>query len=64
MTREELKTVLKYAEEYPNQRVMVVVKKEDGKHITNVDIDSFNIYSDAIVLNVEVGEDFQLWNQI
>ena len=58
MTREELKTVLKYAEEYPNQRVMVVVKKEDGKHITNVDIKSFNVYSDAIVLNVEVGEDF------
>ncbi len=58
MTREELKTVLKYAEEYPNQRVMVVVKKEDGKHITNVDIKSFNVYSDAIVLNVEVGKDF------
>jgi len=58
MTREELKTVLKYAEEYPNQRVMVVVKKEDGKHITNVDIKSFNVYSDAIVLNVEVDKDF------
>jgi hypothetical protein len=58
MTRKELNTVLKYAEEYPDQRVMVVVKKKDGKHITNVDIDSFNIYSDAIVLNVEVGEDF------
>ena len=58
MTREELKTVLKYAEEFPNQRVMVVVKKEDGKHITNVDIKSFNVYSDAIVLNVEVDKDF------
>ena len=58
MTREELKTVLKYAEEYPNQRVMVVVKKEDGKHITNVDIKSFNVYSDAIVLNVDVDKDF------
>ena len=58
MTRKELNTVLKYAEEYPDQRVMVVVKKKDGKHITNVDIDSFNIYSDAIVLNVEVDEDF------
>ncbi len=58
MTREELKTVLKYAEEYPNQKVMVVVKKENGKHVTNVDIKSFNIYSDAIVLNVEVGKDF------
>ena len=58
MTREELKTVLKYAEEYQNQRVMVVVKKEDGKHVTNVDIKSFNVYSDAIVLNVEVDKDF------
>ena len=58
MTREELKTVLNFAEEYPNQKVMVVVKKEDGKHITNVDIKSFNIYSDAIVLNVEVDKDF------
>lgn len=58
MTRKELNTVLKYAEEYPDQRVMVVVRKKDGKHVTNVDIDSFNIYSDAIVLNVEVGEDF------
>lgn len=58
MTRKELNTVLKYAEEYPDQKVMVVVKKADGKHVTNVNIDSFNIYSDAIVLNVEVGEDF------
>lgn len=58
MTREDLKTILKYAEEYPDQKVMVVVRKKDGKHVTNVNVDSFNIYSDAIVLNVEVGEDF------
>ena len=53
MSREELKVILKFAEEFPNQRVMVVVKKKDGKHVT-VDIDSFNVYSDAIVLNVEI----------
>ena len=58
MTREELKTVLNLAEEYPKQKVMVVVKKENNKTVTNVDIDSFNVYSDAIVLNVEVNEEF------
>lgn len=58
MTKEELQTLLKYSEEYPNQRVLVSVKKKDGKHFTNVDINSFNIYSDAIVLNVEVNEEF------
>ena len=58
MKRDELQTVLKYAENYPNQKVMVVVKKKDSEHRTNVDIKSFNIYSDSITLNVEVDDEF------
>ena len=58
MKREELETLLKYAEKYPKQKVLVTVRKEDSEVHTNVDIESFNVYSDTIVLNVTVGKDF------
>lgn len=61
MTVEQLRTILAYAEGEPKREVQVTVQKvEDGKvkTLTSVGIKSFNVYSDAIVLQVEVDKDF------
>ena len=61
MTIEQLKTILAYAEGESDRKVQITVQKvKDGevKTLTSVGIKSFNVYSDAVVLQVEVDEDF------
>jgi hypothetical protein len=58
MTVEELRTILRYADIQQKQKVQIRVLRKGERHITSVDIDSFKIYSDAIVLNIEVDEQF------
>lgn len=61
MTIEQLRTILAYAEGEPNRDVQVTIQKvKDGdvKTLTSVGIKSFNNYSDAVVLQVEVDSDF------
>ena len=61
MTIEQLRTILAYAEGEPNREVQVTVQKvKDGKveTLTSVGIKSFNVYSDAVVLQVEVDSGF------
>lgn len=55
MTVKELQSILKYSEIDQDRPVKITVKKEGG-HRQDVDIDSFNIYSDAFVINVTVDD--------
>ena len=54
MNIEELKTVLKYTNVDSKQKVRIKVTHKDPKWISVVDIDSFDSYSDGIVLNVTI----------
>lgn len=53
MTVEELSAILKYSEIEPSKPVRITVHKKSGSR-TTVDIDSFNIYSDCFIINVNV----------
>lgn len=53
MTVQELKTILTYAEIDPEQKVYVNITLKDG-HKTVQDIKTFNVFSDAIALNVKI----------
>ena len=53
MTVEELSAILKYSEIEPNKPVRITVHKNSGSR-TTVDVDSFNIYSDCFIINVNV----------
>lgn len=55
MNVKELQAILKYSEIDQDRPVKVTVKK--GGHLQNVDIDSFNVYSDAFVINVTVDDE-------
>lgn len=55
MNVKELQSILKYSEIDQDRPVKVTVKK--GGHLQNVDIDSFNVYSDAFVINVTVDDE-------
>lgn len=53
MTVEELNAILKYSEIEPNKPVRITVHEKSGNK-TTVDVDSFNIYSDCFIINVNV----------
>lgn len=52
MTVKELQAILKYSEIDQDRPVRITVKK--GGHLQTVDVDSFNIYSDCFIINVNV----------
>ena len=56
MQVQELQTILEYADIQKDQKVQVRIEK--GNRITSVEIGSFNVYSDAVVLQVKVDSDF------
>ena len=61
MTIEQLRTILTYAEGESNRDVQVTIQKvKDGDvtTLTSVGIKSFNVYADAVVLQVEVDSNF------
>ena len=55
MQVQELQTILEYADIQKDQKVQVRIAK--GNRITSVEIGSFNVYADAVVLQVEVNEE-------
>ena len=55
MNVKELQAILKYSEIDQDRPVKVTVKK--AGHLQTVDIDSFNIYSDCFIINVNVGDE-------
>ena len=57
MKVQELRTILDYADIQQDQKVQVRVRKGEKK-LTSVEIQSFNVYADAIVLYVELDGDF------
>ena len=53
MTLAELRTIVKYVEIDPKQKVWLRVKLPEGK-IAHADIESVKTYSDGLVLNVNI----------